>query len=67
MDEKCGGKHYWDLEMGYCVACGENYNDWFTNRYEKRYKPELFCDCGASKTVNPNLHSNWCSAYREEK
>lgn len=69
MNEQCNnGKHFWDFENGYCVACAMTIAEW-TNWNDARIDKVLqkTCDCGASKTTNDNLHSRWCSAYRESK
>ena len=32
--------------------------------YLRSYKT---CTCGAFKTVNPNLHSEWCDYFEKDK
>lgn len=27
----------------------------------------IVCDCGASKTINPNCHVDWCSTVKTSK
>lgn len=67
MGEKCGGKHYWDTENGYCVGCGQSMDEWFQAQTKPRDKWEATCECGARHTVNPEHHSRWCPAFKERK
>lgn len=63
------GKHYWDMESGFCVGCGAELQEWdFESRSVKpKQRYTGICECGAQATVNPEHHSRWCPAFVEVK
>lgn len=52
----------------HCSECGKQISDTENLDFFEFGLPEsspawkLKCDCGASKTSNPNCHATWCSA-----